>query len=80
MVGRQTERKLNILVLESRAVVRKQLQEADSPRSNQLGLFFFAFCWSAFVANLVVPVGYSFFPLLFSFSPSQSKITWDVIN
>ena len=67
-------KKLSILVLDSRAVVRKQLQEADSPSSNELGLFFlFFFCWGAFAANLVVPVGGSFFSPSSIFLLSISK-------
>lgn len=79
MADRQARKKRKgkqcILVLDSRAVVRKQLQEADSPRSNELGsLFFSFFCSEAFVANLVVPVGCRFFSPLFYFSPLHLKV------
>ena len=74
--------KQSILVLDSRAVVRNQLQEAGSPSSNELGLFFLL------LGSFLLPIWWClweavffFLPLLlFFFSPSQSKITWDVIN
>lgn len=56
--------KQNILVLDSRAVVRKQLQEADSPWGNQLGLFF-CLLLESFCCQFGGACGMQFFPLFY---------------
>lgn len=66
--------KQSILVLDSRAVVRKQLQEADSPSSNELCSFFLLLLGS-FCCQFGGACGRQFFFFsLFYFSSLHLKV------